>query len=286
MNISQLKYFQAITRNKTFLDAAEEMNISQSSLSKQLSSLESEIGVALFDRSGRRTKLTEAGEIFAKDVDLLLNQYKAMLLHVVPYRDYNTLHIGSLALLGQYGLNYKLAEFMNSNDKYRLVVEDVEEDILINGFRDGKYDLIIGRTLPPDIEVKESIKIADDELVAVMRNSHPLAERDFIEFQEIMSTPLFLTKAYTSIYKLCQQFFEKNNLNPQKVFTLRSETIVSMMLTQDAIGLIPRESFNIFKNSGLTAVSLKPVLKIPIMIYVRDKINSEIVSKLIKKLRE
>ncbi|MBR1486491.1 MAG: LysR family transcriptional regulator, partial [Synergistaceae bacterium] len=40
LNFEQLKYFLAISENKTFLDAADEMNISQSSLSKQLSKLE------------------------------------------------------------------------------------------------------------------------------------------------------------------------------------------------------------------------------------------------------
>ena len=204
LNIAQLKYFLAITENNTFLEAAEEMNISQSSLSKQLNKLEYEIGVELIDRSKRSASLTEAGKIFVNDAKEILKQYQIMLSHMQVFRkNHNSFIIGSLAFLGQYGLNFKLADFNAANPEFNLTFEDVEEDILLESFRTGKYDVIIGRMLPPDISCECSEKIADDELVAVMRKSHPLASKKFINLSEVISMPLFLTKTYTSIYKIC-----------------------------------------------------------------------------------
>ena len=89
MDIEQLKYFQAITEHKTFLEAADEMSISQSSLSRHLIKLESELGVNLIDRSKRSASLTEAGKIFAKDVEILLAQYKTMLSNIQPFKNNN-----------------------------------------------------------------------------------------------------------------------------------------------------------------------------------------------------
>ncbi|MBQ9418944.1 MAG: LysR family transcriptional regulator, partial [Synergistaceae bacterium] len=285
MNIAQLKYFQAITKNSTFLDAAEDMNISQSSLSKQLNKLEEELGVALIDRSKRSASLTEAGKVFALDVGEILRQYDLMLAHMQIFqKKQHALKIGSLAFLGQYGLNFKLANFDTSHPEFNLVVEDVEEDILIEGFRNGLYDVIIGRTLPEDIPCEFAEKLADDELVAVMRKSHPSAAKKFIELSQIVSMPLFLTKTYTSIYKICMQLFHENKIIPSKVFTSRSETIISMISTQNAVGLLPRKGLDIFQHSELTVVPVVPSAKIPVMIYAKNK-NSKIVQKLFMALR-
>lgn len=285
MNMTQLKYFLAITEHDTFLDAADEMNISQSSLSKQLVRLETELGVELIDRSKRSASLTEAGKIFLKDAEKILNQYQIMLSHMKAFQKSNgSFRIGSLAFLGQYGLNFKIAEFIAAHPEYNIAVEDVEEDILLENFKNGNYELIIGRTLPHEIFCDYSEKIADDELVAVMRKSHPLASRKFVELSQIVSMPLYLTKTYTSIYKICVGLFEDNNLAPSKVFTSRSETIISMISTQNAVGLMPRRSLEIFQNSDITAVPVVPSAKIPVMVYARDK-NSLIVKDFINALK-
>ena len=285
MNIEQLKYFQAITEHKTFLEAADEMSISQSSLSRHLIKLENELGVNLIDRSKRSASLTEAGKIFAKDVEILLAQYKTMLSNIQPFKNHNTLKIGSLAFLGQYGLNYKLADFVEAHKELKISVEDVEEDILIEGFREGNYDLIMGRTLPDDIKAECSVKLPDDELVAVMKSSNPLAKKKFINLKQIMSKSLFLTKSYTSIYKICQKIFAEHNLTPAKVSTSRSETIISMIIAQNAIGLLPRKCFYIYQHSGLVAIPIEPVIKIPVMIFIKRKNILRLAGDLIKLLK-
>ena len=288
MNITQLKYFKAIAQNDTFMDAANDMNISQSSLSKQLSSLEAEVGVSLIDRSKRKASLTEAGKVFAKDVDSLLNQYQLMIAHMQAFKNdknCSILKIGSLAFLGQYGLNYKLADFMaTQNSEYRLIIEDVEEDILLEGFRNGTYDLIFGRTVPDEMLYDTSVKLEDDELVAVMRSSNPLAKFDSVELQQLINLPMFLTKPYTSIYKICMQFFNKEHLTPTGIFTSRSETIISMIVAQNSVGLLPRKCFDIFQHSGLVALPVKPVIKLPVVIFVGHHRNSPFVQKLINSL--
>ena len=59
MTIAQIKYFLAILEYSNFSNAAEEMYISQSSLSKQIKSLENELGITLFARSNNKVSLRE-----------------------------------------------------------------------------------------------------------------------------------------------------------------------------------------------------------------------------------
>ena len=73
MELRQLRYFVAVADTLNFSRAAESMFVSQSSLSKQISDLEQELGVLLFRRSKHNVELTEAGL-------LLMDEAKAILL--------------------------------------------------------------------------------------------------------------------------------------------------------------------------------------------------------------
>ena len=66
MDIKQVEYFISIVEAGSFSLAAEELYISQSSLSKQIMALEKGLGIKLLDRSARKIALTEAGKIFHK----------------------------------------------------------------------------------------------------------------------------------------------------------------------------------------------------------------------------
>lgn len=66
MNDLQIEYFFAVARNLSFTKTAEEIYVTQPAVSRQISFLEKELGVVLFDRTNKTTQLTEAGELFLK----------------------------------------------------------------------------------------------------------------------------------------------------------------------------------------------------------------------------
>lgn len=66
MTMEQIDFFLMTVRCDTFLEAAENLHIAQSTLSKQIQKLESELNLTLFDRTRRQAVLTPAGELFAR----------------------------------------------------------------------------------------------------------------------------------------------------------------------------------------------------------------------------
>ena len=64
MTLNQILYFQKVARLENYHQAAEELYISQPSLSRSMAALESELGVALFEKKGRGVTLTKAGKLF------------------------------------------------------------------------------------------------------------------------------------------------------------------------------------------------------------------------------
>lgn len=69
------------------MDAAEEIHISQSNLSKQIIKLEKELELTLFDRSKRSARLTEAGKAFYQEALLLYSQYEQSLSRLSSYKE-------------------------------------------------------------------------------------------------------------------------------------------------------------------------------------------------------
>jgi LysR family transcriptional regulator, transcription activator of glutamate synthase operon len=61
MDVRQLRYVEAVARHRHFTRAADELHVAQSALSHQVRRLETELGVALFERTSRRVTPTEAG---------------------------------------------------------------------------------------------------------------------------------------------------------------------------------------------------------------------------------
>ncbi|MEF2561281.1 MAG: LysR family transcriptional regulator [Negativibacillus sp.] len=75
MKIEKIGYFLSVARHLNFTKAAQECHIAQPAISRQMSSLEEELGFALFDRSSRKVRLTPAGQSFYTSMMRFVNDY-------------------------------------------------------------------------------------------------------------------------------------------------------------------------------------------------------------------
>ena len=73
MDFRILRYFLAVAREQSFTKAAEQLHITQPTLSRQLAALEEELGVKLLVRSGRNITLTDQGIFFKRRAQELLD---------------------------------------------------------------------------------------------------------------------------------------------------------------------------------------------------------------------
>lgn len=74
MLLQRIKYFVTIVDCNSFTEAAERCYISQSAISQQVNALEEELGVKLYERSGRKFELTAAGDYFYKRGKVILQE--------------------------------------------------------------------------------------------------------------------------------------------------------------------------------------------------------------------
>ncbi|MDF2675156.1 MAG: LysR family transcriptional regulator, partial [Clostridiales bacterium] len=98
MELLQLRYFCTVVKYGNITKAAEELRISQPSLSKTISNLEKELGVTLFDRIGKHILLNDFGKAFYRRVSTGLNSIDDGLLELADMSNVQTGHVNLLIL--------------------------------------------------------------------------------------------------------------------------------------------------------------------------------------------
>ena len=147
MTMEQIDFFLMTVRCDTFLEAAENLHIAQSTLSKQIQKLESELNLTLFDRTRRQAVLTPAGKLFCQEASELSRQYHQMLQKMRHFKESERqpLRVGSLPFLTQYHLTSRIRAFAHTHPEVELMLEECEENELMDGLQSGRFDLVIAR---------------------------------------------------------------------------------------------------------------------------------------------
>ena len=290
MTFDQIQYFIAIADCNTYFDAAEELNISQAALSKQIIKLEKDLGVALLDRSRRKASLTPAGETFYQDALALRRQNEIMNRHMKKYQIFtgnkNELRVGSLPILTQYGLTAHFRQFTESHPDIHLILDEVEENDLKKGLLSSQYDLIICREqMIADQSDISSVYLADDELVTVLPVGHPLAGP--VSLSALADESFILMNRYTSVYQICQALFANVPIHPQILRTGRVESIISAVAIGEGVSLLPYSNFKLFHHEHVKTLPLTPPVKLPVVIAgTKKRINSSICQEFIRCMTE
>ena len=281
MTFEQLSYFIAIVENDTFFDAACEMNISQSSLSKQIMKLEKELDLTLFDRTTRSATLTQAGEFFYNEAKQLIENYKLTLENIQIFKSLheNKLHIAVLPIQTQYNLNALFNSFRKENPDIELQITEVEDDRLIEGISKNEYDLIIARETMFDKSQFKTYQLAKDELIAAISSEHKLSQRDKLTFDDIKNENFILMNPYTSIYQLCINKLKENNIDANIIRTARTESIIGSVAINEGISLLPKSNFEVFHQKNINTISLEPQIALSVVLAKHKKTASNIAIK-------
>lgn len=194
MDLRVLRYFLMVAKEQSFTKAAEQLHITQPTLSRQLAALEEELGRKLFDRSGRSVTLTSDGQLLKRRAleivdmeDKILSEFKG---------DEESVE-GKITIgCGEFMAVEILAEICKSfKEKYPLVqfaIHTGTADAILEMMSKGLVD--IGLFLEPvNTEGLDYIRIPEsDHWVVTLRADDPLAEKSRITKEDLLDKPLIL----------------------------------------------------------------------------------------------
>jgi len=178
ITIEALELLDAIDRRGSFAKAAEELNKATSALSYGVQKLEEQLGITIFQRQGRRSVLTAAGQLVLEEGRKILN---ATALLTEKAKEAATGWEPRLRIAVESTLNYQtffqvLAAFMNEHEGMEI---DISECVLSGGWEalaKDRVDLIVGAPGPVPLHMGyRAISIAQNDLIPVIAAHHPLA---------------------------------------------------------------------------------------------------------------
>lgn len=132
MDISRFGEFTILAQSRTFLDAAELLFMSQSTLSKHIMAMERELGCKLIDRSQRHVTLTAQGEAllpYAQKIATLQHRYLAA-IQIAADEPLERITVGSIPIMAPYGITDAVIDFQQANPSYSVELIEGEGSAL------------------------------------------------------------------------------------------------------------------------------------------------------------
>ena len=211
MNLSQLNYFKKLAEVLHYTRAAQELFITQPTLSGAISSLEKELGAPLFERNGRSVLLTPYGEVFYEHVCLALRAIDDGVAAVSARSSasFGTVNLGTTFTTQDHYLPSLIRDFEEAFDKRVIVkVSQGFTNYLTEQLHRGTLDVAFcgKRDNEPDIAY---FPVKHCELAFYVRDDHPLASADTITFAELNEVDLHTYRRGTPIGERVAKMLEE-----------------------------------------------------------------------------
>jgi DNA-binding transcriptional LysR family regulator len=186
-----LRYFAAVARCGSIREAAEELHVAQSALSRQVQKLEDELGAPLFQRHSRGVELTSAGEILLGHAQTSLRQVERVRSEVDGLKGLRrgVVHVSAIESLVPHLLPQVIARFNRRHPGIQFAISIEGSDRVLAAVREGRTDIGLTFHPPADPEFATVFKVRAP-LVAVMSSQHPLAGRPRVSIAECAAYPI------------------------------------------------------------------------------------------------
>lgn len=186
MNLQQIKYFLELADELHFWKTSEKIFITQSALSRQIKSLENELGIQLFERDKRNVKLTTAGEFLKNELAKILTDFESITRHAkqIAAGETGTIRIGHPASITFSLLPDLLSQFAQ---KYpNVIAQMVEVDAIdVDSFLlTHRIDLAFNRE-PCKAKGLESKPLFTENFALVVPSNHPINQMSEINLSDL-----------------------------------------------------------------------------------------------------
>ena len=197
MTIQQLAYLAAIERCGSFTAAADELFISQSSLSKQILSLEKELGVQLISRAKRRITFTSTGKKVLANARNILQCYERIIEDCNGESPKPRIAMGVVPVMNQYGITDALVDFEKKHPEYLLDVNETNTANILQMLDEEKISIGIIRSRSKQDSLYNIYPLLRDDFVLCVCSSHRLADRETVALSDLKDEKFMLMNMVT-----------------------------------------------------------------------------------------
>jgi DNA-binding transcriptional LysR family regulator len=211
--LHQMVVFEAVARHGSFTRAAEELLITQPTVSSQVKQLSQAIGLPLFEQIGKQLYLTEAGQELlstAQDMFERLENFEMKIADLKGIRR-GRLRIGAITTT-KYFIPRLLGSFCQHYPDVDVSLEVANHQQLQRRMLENQDDLYILSQFPKDLDLCAQ-PFLDNPLVVVAPKDHPLAHKQNIPIRSLNHEPFVMRERGSGTRSAVQQLFAKHKIS-------------------------------------------------------------------------
>ncbi|MDR4947888.1 LysR family transcriptional regulator [Neobacillus cucumis] len=243
MNLKHLEYFRVLAKVEHYTIAAEQLSIAQPSLTYAISELEKELGVYLFEKTGRNIRLTKYGSIFLEYVDQSLKSLdegqKKITDLVSPHN--GKIDLSFIYTLGSRFVPTMVKDFL-SMDEHKDISFSFSQGTtknIIDGLKSDKYDLAFCSYLEDQHDI-DFIPLIKQDLVLVVPSDHPLANYTSIDLKDTEPYPFVYFDKGSGLRRLIDGLFNDVQITPKIAYEVEEDSAAIGLVSMNyGIALLP-----------------------------------------------
>jgi LysR family cyn operon transcriptional activator len=211
-----IQYFLAVAEHSSFTKAAAALHVSQPALSQQVRQLEESLGAQLFDRSGRTTRLTDAGDVYLIYARRALQQLQEAkrAIHDVSDLSRGSLRIAVTPTFTTYLVGPLIEAFYARYPNITLNLQEISQERIEALLMTDELDIGIAfdDIQTPDLE---AVPLLSETLALVVSRKHPLAEQRSITSQGLSAESLVLLGTEFATREQIDRYCRQYEIRPQ-----------------------------------------------------------------------
>lgn len=261
MEMDYLCDFAAIAKFGNFSLAAEELFISQSSLSKHIIALEKELNVQLFDRTSRKVVLSKAGVQILPYANRA-SEIKERIIIIAAEQvnlEKRVINMASLPVMAEYDITGAITRFQKEYPEINVSISENEQHEIPRLLESGECELAFIRESHERFPNFEWITFCKDYLVVVLPRSHRLSAEKALRLQQLESEGLLFLGKGSVLYDLCFDLCVASGFTPKvKYIGHRPENLVDFVSQGMGIALLMKRHASYFKQASVSCIDVTP----------------------------
>ncbi len=242
MELRQLHYFVKVAKKEHVTQAAEELHVAQSAVSRQIHQLEEELGVKLFVQKGRNLQLTPVGQLFLKRAEVILADLERAVLEIHEFLDpeKGEIRLGFPHSLGISLIPQVVAAFRKQHPNVKFRFKQGMYPSLIRDMVKGEIDLAFISPFPDEHDFVCGEVLLTEELYAIVPQGHRLAKEDSIELKELREETFVLFSEGYSLRPIVSGACQEAGFSPIIGFEgEETDTIRGLVAAGMGVSLLP-----------------------------------------------
>jgi len=273
--LHQLQIFEVIAQYGSFTRAAEELFLTQPTVSQQMKQLTKAIGVPLYEQIGKRIYLTDAGKAVlevSRDISQRFNDLEMTLADIKGLKQGN-LKLAAITT-AKYFVPRILGTFRQRYPGINISLQIANRQQILDRLADNLDDLYFIGQPPEDLEINLR-HFLDNPLVVIAPRNHPLAQEKLISLERLVEEPLIMRESGSGTRMAVESFFAENRLKMRVEMEIGSnEAIKQAIVGGLGLSVLSRHSLALEGPQGpLVVLDVEgfPIQKHWYVIYPRSK---------------